>query len=85
MKLVAYSIHDMKAEAYATPFFSPNDLMAKRNFADLARDPLSTIHKNPEDFRLFRVGEFVNDDGTLIQSEIPQLICEGTEFAHTSA
>lgn len=79
MKLVAYAIYDMKAEAFSTPFFSQNDLMAKRTFKDLATDPQSTVFKNPEDFRLFRVGEFVNADGTLVQTEIPQLISEAIE------
>ena len=80
MKLVAYSIHDDKSESYNTPYFAQNDNMAKRSFADLVRDPSTTISKNPEDFRLYRVGEFINDDGKLYQEEIPTLVASATDY-----
>ena len=75
-----YSVWDKKAQFYSTPFFQHNDNLAKRSFADIGKDPNSTMNKNPEDFELYRVGEWIDDDGKLIQEEIPQLIMKATEI-----
>lgn len=58
MKLCVYSIFDVKAGVFNTPFFQVNDQVAKRAFSDLVNDPQSMLFKHPEDFTLWRLGEF---------------------------
>ena len=82
--MIVYSVRDVKAEYFGTPFFMHNDALAKRAFGDLAKDPQSTISKNPEDFQLYRVGEWIDNEGSLIQEEIPQLIMTATEIPHAA-
>lgn len=65
MKLEILSVHDSKAEAFITPFFSPNIPMAKRSFAMAVNDPETNFHKWAEDYTLFHVGSYDQDTGTL--------------------
>lgn len=62
MKLEMLSIRDVKMQAFMTPFFSINLAVAVRLFADAVNDPVSTMHKNPDDFSLYHLGTF--QDGT---------------------
>lgn len=62
-----YSIRDMKAMNFNSPFVQLNKALAIRVFADISRDPQSTINKHPEDFDLFEVGVFDSETG-LVQA-----------------
>lgn len=62
MKTSVYSVFDAKAAVYGVPFFMPKDGMAVRAFTDLANDSNTMCGKHPEDFTLFKIGEF--DDAT---------------------
>lgn len=62
MKLNAYSIYDKAVQAYAKIFFLREDAEAKRGFTRLALDADGDIFASPQDYTLFRIGEF--DDGT---------------------
>ena len=58
MTLDLFAIYDTKAEAYMTPFYLQNDKMALRVFADCCNDPDHTFGRNPEDYILFKLGQF---------------------------
>lgn len=58
MKIRCYSVFDAKAEAFITPWFMPTDGQAIRTFSDCVRDERHEFGKHPEDYALFRVGEF---------------------------
>lgn len=74
MKLNIYAIFDEKAELFNTPFFMANDNLAIRGFNDLASDPSSTIYRNPQDYRLYELGEFQNLSGKIIPVDKPRFI-----------
>lgn len=60
MILPAYSVFDKTAETFATPFFAPNDEVAKRNF----RYSLKRLDDMfVTDLELFCVGSFDNELG----------------------
>lgn len=70
MKTKLFCVYDSKAECYGTPFFMPTRGMAERAFGNLVNDPQSSIHRNPEDFTLYEVGEF--DDSTgVVNATLP--------------
>jgi len=75
----AFSIYDSKAEYFSAPYFYKTNGMAIRAFTELARDANSTISKHPDDYRLFRVGDFDDDTGTLTSGTAPMLLATGTE------
>lgn len=66
MKLKIYTVYDAKVEAFLTPFFCRTDPEACRLFADAARSVDHSFAKHPEDFALFRIGEF-DDAGASIE------------------
>ncbi len=77
--LTAYSIFDKKAATYNTPFFCINDGVACRSFSDLVRDHRSTVGQHPEDFALYRLGEF-NDLEGIISPCAPTAVAEAVAF-----
>lgn len=62
VKLNAYSIYDKAVQAYARVFMLRTDEEAKRGFMSICLDADGDINKHPQDYTLFRIGEF--DDGT---------------------
>ncbi len=70
MKMKVYSVFDNKGGNYGTPFFALEDGIAARLFTDLVQDNQSTVNRHPEDFSLFKVGEFDDREGK-IKSQLP--------------
>ncbi len=65
MKLNVYSIYDQASGLYCRPFFTQSDGEAIRSFQDISTDAEHPIGKHPEDYTLFRLGIFDDQDGTL--------------------
>lgn len=83
MKLNIYSIYDKAVQAYMRPFFLQADSAAKRAFGDLVVDADHEISKHPEDYALFRIGEFDDGTGELDQCE-PLCLARAHEIAAES-
>ncbi|WNK12725.1 MAG: nonstructural protein [Microvirus sp.] len=65
MKLKIYSIYDAKVDAYSQPFYSPTNGSALRAFSDHVNEAGSNPNKHPEDYYLYELGEFNDQDGTI--------------------
>lgn len=74
MKNQIYSIYDEKAEMFNTPFFQQNDAIAIRSFNDLAADPQSLIYRHPEDYKLYEIGAFEDNNGLIVPIDPPRFI-----------
>jgi len=70
MKMVIFSIYDVKALAFITPFFLNNTAMAVRAFNDCAMDKGHMFNKHPEDYALYRLGVW-DDHSAGIELERP--------------
>lgn len=70
-RLGVFSILDMKAQVYSNPWFAITDGTARRSFADLVNDPQSSVSKHPEDYCLYRIGNF-DDLSGILHPETPQ-------------
>ena len=68
MQLSKYTIFDSKLEAYHQDYSLENDAIALRQFADMANED-THIAKNPEDYSLWKIGEYENTTGELIPQE----------------
>lgn len=66
MKQIIFAIHDGKAMAYLPPFFLHSEGMAKRSFGDCIADENHQFGKHPEDYTLFKIGEFDDARGVII-------------------
>lgn len=60
-----YTIYDVKAEAYLTPFFLQNDAILKRIILDTLSDPEHLFAKHPEDYVVFKCGTFDDQTGDI--------------------
>lgn len=65
-----YTIFDTKAEIYNQPFYANNNNHAIRMVGDALGDPNHDFAKHPEDFLLFHIGEFDQDNGTLTADDV---------------
>lgn len=74
-----YAIRDIKA-GYLTPMVDINDDVAKRNFANaVVNNPTTCFYSNPEDFALFKIGEYDDDIGVIIPMD-KVLIVEASQL-----
>lgn len=80
MKLIAFCIYDEKVEAFKPPFFAQAVGQAVRMFGDLCGDPETPFSKHPDDYRLYRVGEFLETEGRLVPAVMPELVASGGNF-----
>lgn len=65
MKQKLFSIRDLKAEYFNTPWVANTHGEAERNFQDLASDKQSKIAMHPTDYELWYLGEFDTENGQI--------------------
>ena len=66
-----YAVYDEKAGAFLPPFFLHSDGLAVRSFTEAVNDNTHQFNKHAEDFTLFRLGTFSDDDGTIVSESSP--------------
>ncbi len=76
----AYAIYDLKAKAYALPFFAINAAVALRQFGSLCNQPESSVSKYPEDYILFEIGEFDDVKGLLSGLDKPVSLGKALQY-----
>lgn len=81
MKLKIFGVFDTKAGAFLSPpmFFGATG-QAVRYFSDGVNEPGTAVNRHPGDYRLFQLGEYDDQDGSLIPLEKPVPLGFGTEF-----
>lgn len=65
METKIFSIYDDKAKAYMMPFYSPQTGSAIRAVVTQLKDPNSMLSQHPNDFTLYEIGVFNDQDGIL--------------------
>jgi len=80
MKLMAFSIMDVKAKAYLRPFFMTNEAQAQRDFGDAVLNPESMLNKHPEDYILYNIGFFDDNAGKFEAFDTPSHVCNAVDF-----
>ena len=80
MVQIVCSVLDVKANAFATPFFVPNRGMAVRFFGDAVLDPNSGLSKHPEDYNLYQLGTYDDNSGKLESLSTPEFLAKALDF-----
>ena len=81
MKLNIYTIYDDAAKAYMQPFMFQTDGLAVRAFSDnINSDKSNNISEHPEQFTLFKIGEFDDQAATIATFEPPQMLGNGRTY-----
>jgi len=66
MKL--YTMHDRATNTYSPPMAFATDAVAVRELQDAMQDTNSTFRKHPDDYTLWRVGEWDSEYGTVVNN-----------------
>lgn len=80
-----YSMYDSAAQLFLTPMFLPTEQMAIRALSDEMRNPDSTIVRHHQDYAMYYLGIFNDDDGTFDVATIPQVVVRATALLPEAA
>lgn len=72
MKLIMFSIHDSKADAFLTPWSAPTVAVGIRQWKFAANDETTEFFKYPSDYTLFELGEFNQQTGMTTFHDTPK-------------
>lgn len=75
-----YTVYDSKVEAYLPPFMAQTKGHAVRMFSDEVNNEQSALHRHPEDYTLFEIGEFDDAKGVYSMHEAKQPLGTALEF-----
>lgn len=80
MILQLFSIYDEVTLIYNYPFIAHNINDAKRMFISSTQDENSMISKNPQDFSLYYVGSYNNENGEYTNTFPKELVLRGNQI-----
>lgn len=80
MLLQVFSIFDVKAKCFGQPFFMSHNGMALRAFSDLVGEKGTNVNKHPEDFKLYKLGEYDDNSGELTSLEQPDFLANASDY-----
>lgn len=83
MKLLAFSVHDSKAEAFLQPFFDQARGSAIRSFIDAVNEEGHQFNRHADDYTLFEVGVFDQEMGKFEKKE-PVSLGNAVSFKDTT-
>ncbi len=75
-----FTIHDAKAQAYLPPFFMHSAAVAVRTFKDCVNAENHQFQKNPEDYILFEIGSFNDENAEIVNHTVPISHGRGLEY-----
>jgi len=85
MKLKVFSVFDSKIGTFARPFFMKTQGEALRGWLDVVNDERSAFSKHPEDFTLFEIGSFEDEEGRFENHVTPISLGLALEFVKKPA
>lgn len=77
MTRLIYAVYDSKAEAFLQPFFVQARGVATRMFQTACQDAGHDFHKYAEDYTLFELGTFDEENGKFLTYDSPKSIVMG--------
>ena len=80
MILKIFTVYDSKAEAYFRPFYEQSKGSAIRAFTDTCNDVEHTFFRHSEDYTLFYLGEYDDNNASFKLAPAPEAIGNALEF-----
>ncbi|AXH76407.1 MAG: nonstructural protein [Microviridae sp.] len=75
-----YSVYDEITETYNLPFTAHNDNDAMRMFHNAALSPQTSLNASPQDYTLYHVSTYNQDNAETINTQPPKLIIKLTSL-----
>lgn len=79
-RLFVCAVRDRAVDSFGTPIFVVAVGQAVRSFADEINNRDSSFAKHPDDFDLYQLGMFDQDEGTLVPIGSPKLVAVGKDL-----
>lgn len=79
MKHQVFAVYDVKAEAYMRPYFAPTKGVGVRAFEDEVANAETPAGMHPEDYQLYILGEFDDNEGKFILPSAPLHVLNGVQ------
>jgi hypothetical protein len=80
-KKIMMTVRDVKAEAFTQPWFVRAEGEGVREFTKLCNDPDHPVGQQPEDYILYKTGEWDELTGKTTAEEEPVSVISGTSVA----
>lgn len=80
METKIFTVYDAKAEAYLQPFFARNEGVAQRMFHQASLDEEHDFCRHAEDYTLFEMGVWNEDEGTIKMYEAMRPLGNALQF-----
>lgn len=64
--MLIFTVYDKKAFIHTSPFFAQNKETAVRSFFRLCNDSRTDVNMFPDDYALYCIGEFHDNDGSIV-------------------
>lgn len=74
------AVQDAKASAFLTPVFFANVGQAIRLFGDVCAQKDSSFYVHPEDYALYKLGEYNDNSGIITPLHTPEYLSRATDF-----
>lgn len=74
------TVYDSKAEAYLPPFYMRTTAEAVRAYEATSNDPESNMCRYPEDYTLFEIGEWEDNQGIITMYETKKSLGLAIEY-----
>lgn len=80
MQQKVFAIKDQKAEVFLQPFFRKTHGEAERDFRTLVADQKSMINKYPDDYDLYFIGTYDDQEGAITRLDTPQHVIKAANI-----
>lgn len=85
MILRAYTLYDVKALQYHSPYFTHTDGMAVRMLTDLVNEGGNNVSRHPRDFTLYQCGHYDDQTGIFTPLEPLQFVADAVSLVREPA
>lgn len=80
MRKPMFCVYDAKTAVFGTPFVQHNENVALRSFERISTDPASDVSMFPDDYHLYKIGEYDDDAGLVDPISPVQFVCSARHF-----
>lgn len=75
-----FAVYDSAVKVYDRPFICQTEAEAIRGFMDACSDPKTMLHRHPEDYTLFLLGEYDDSLGVIRNLQAPEPLGSAQKF-----
>ena len=80
MEYEIFVIYDARSNRYSSPMCFDNDAVAVREIVTNAMKPYTAANTHPEDYTVYKIGIYSENDGIISSFSKPERICALNDY-----